>query len=495
MKNRFLLYIAFVFGALNAHAQEFAPGITYDNLIIEHNKTTGEVDVSFRLKINRKAVKSDYVMIITPLLKGERTVELPHVAIQGKQFRIAEQRRLLSGFPAVSPSGSIELNNGDRYNYSASVPYIEWMNNISFLSQAVSYGCCDESAPDLNTLVQNLSLIPLVPVRPVQPVQPVQPVKSAQSYTTRLITSFIMPKVETLKTRSEAGSAYLDFEVGRSEIKPDFKNNTFELRKIYTMIEELQKDSYATITGITIKGYASPEGTYVSNLSLSERRAVALKQHIKTLYGFEDRLFYVKGEGEDWGTLDSLVVQSNMPGKYQILEIIRSVGVFDGREKRLMDLSAGYPYRQMKAEMFPMLRRSDYQLHYTVIPFTVETGKEIFKTKPSNLSLNEMFLIAQEYEAGTDEFNELFETAARLFPLNDVANLNAAASVLSRGDTAAASRYLARVADKNSSTYYNNMGVLNFIQGSRDNALQYFEKAKAAGDEQAMHNVSELNRQ
>jgi len=179
--------------------------------------------------------------------------------------------------------------------------------------------------------------------------------------------SDIVPKVETVKTRNETAKIYLAFVMGRSEIVSGFKNNADGLQRIQNLIHQLLDDPNATITGISIVGYASIEGNYIDNLTLSQQRAVALKDYIKSLYGIRDNhIFTIWGAGEDWATLEELVSRSNMSEKYRILDIIRNTDIFAGREKKLMDLAGGNPYRQMRDEMFPLLRRVECQIHYTV---------------------------------------------------------------------------------------------------------------------------------
>lgn len=68
-------------------------------------------------------------------------------------------------------------------------------------------------------------------------------------------------------------------------------------------------------------------------------------------------------------------------------------------------------------------------------------------TDPRKLSLNEMYLVAQSYPAGSSEYNEVFEIAVRLYPSDPVANLNAAITAVNRGDTAAARRYIKQAAN------------------------------------------------
>lgn len=307
--------------------------------------------------------------------------------------------------------------------------------------------------------------------------------------TPRYAVSYITPETETIKMRSQEGKAYLDFAAGKSDIVSSYGNNASELRKIHELIKEVKNDPDATMTGITIRGYASPEDTYHFNLTLSQRRANALKTHIQSVYSFPNNFFLVEGKGEDWATLDSMVSKSFMADKFHILEIIRGTDVFDGREKKLMTLAEGNPYRKMLKEMFPLLRRSEYSLHYSVAPFTVEKGKEIFKTKPSSLSLHEMFLIANSYTPGSKAFNELFETAARIFTHDDIANLNAASAALERDERILAERYLNSVSEQGrKAAWYNNMGVLNSLKGEFDKALDFLDRAASMGDGQAAQN-------
>ncbi len=322
--------------------------------------------------------------------------------------------------------------------------------------------------------------IPPVVVEP--PVIPYEP---------QLAVSFIMPEANMPKHGSKTGKAYLDFVVGKANIVPSYKNNAKELNKINDLICQVQNDPNTTITGITVRGYASPEGSYESNQLLSERRANALKEHLHTVYGFPYSLFRVEGRGEDWDTLEKLVKESGMDDTYLILETIRSTDVLKGREKKLMSLSGGVPYRRMKADLFPQLRRSEYELHYTVPPFDIAKGKETFKTSPGALSLNELFLIANTYEPGSNAFNEVLETAARIFPNDDEANLNAAAAALERKDTVSATRYLERVKE-HTGAYWNNAGILAYMQDDLVKASGCFERSKSAGSADGSRNAEEL---
>lgn len=82
----------------------------------------------------------------------------------------------------------------------------------------------------------------------------------------RPLMAYVAPPVE-VKNRAKEGSAFLDFPVNRTEIRPDYRQNSRELAAIQEIIESVRGDKYATITGISIKGYASPEAhTPITNV-------------------------------------------------------------------------------------------------------------------------------------------------------------------------------------------------------------------------------------
>lgn len=440
------------------------------------------VFVEMEIGLNEADVDSRSYVLLTPVLRaGSTEKELPAIQVNGhNQHKI--YKRLVSlgkeNKAVITVINASDKKSPQTYLYKTSIVYEPWMKSAEFLLREDQ---CDCSGPLVPMSFELLAKSLTDRNRPEKIPDPL------------LAATYITPDVEKIKRRMESGKAYLDFPVNVSVIRPEFSNNASELQRIYTLIDRLKNDSDSMITGIIISGYASPEGTYNSNLVLSGRRAQALTNHLQKKYGFSNDLFQAKGHGEDWQTLDSLVELSEMKETEQVLAIIRSTGVFDGREKKLMELSGGSPYREMRKEIFPKLRRCDYELHYTVVPFTIEQGKEVMKTRPSGLSLNEMFLIANTYEPGSDAFNDVFETAARIFPQSDVANLNAAASALSRKDIQSAEKYLIKITTKDAA-FWNNYGVLSGLKKEYGKAMEHFTKAKAEGNTQASGNMKEIEK-
>ena len=100
----------------------------------------------------------------------------------------------------------------------------------------------------------------------------------------------------------------------------------------------------------------------------------------------------------------------------------------------------------------------------------------VMKTSPQNLSLNEFYLASQSLEPGSDAYNEVFETAVRMFPDDPVANFNAASAAIGKGDYKAAEKYLAKAPKGNQADYLR--GVMAAKQGDYKTAQRYFSQIK-----------------
>ncbi|MDR2890270.1 MAG: DUF3575 domain-containing protein [Alistipes sp.] len=345
------------------------------------------------------------------------------------------------------------------------------------------YGLGAKRKPAEQVVYDPVVVVPAVVAAPPAPIAPIIPAV-AMVEKPILAAMFVIPEAEVVKARKESGRAYLEFETGRWEILPSFSSNAAELRRIHELVRPVKTDPETTITGMTLTGYASPEDDFGSNMTLSERRAESLRQYLQGIYGFGN-LMTSRGAGEDWQTLAQLVDEANMLDEHVLLDIINGGGNPDARENRLKRVSNGVPYRAIHVGMYPKLRRTDYVVEYEVAPIATQRGKEILHSRPGNLSLNEMFVIAQTYDTGSEEFKEVFDIAVRVYPDSDVAKLNAAAIALERGNSVEAKRYLDRV-EARDAVWWNNAGVLAWLEGNLEEATRCFEKAGAISNENAV---------
>ena len=147
----------------------------------------------------------------------------------------------------------------------------------------------------------------------------------------------------------------------------------------------------------------------------------------------------------------------------------------------------------MLKELYPALRKVNCRIDYTIANFKVDEGKEIIKTQPQYLSLNEMYLMANSYPKGGDDFIKVFDIAVRMYPDDEVANLNAAAVALSKKDLPDARKYLDK-SNKQTAEYANNNGIYYLLSGNKDQAIVEFTKAARNGNEAARYNLEEIEK-
>ena len=305
-------------------------------------------------------------------------------------------------------------------------------------------------------------------------------------YTPSYELAYIEPQAEKEKSRHLSGQAYLSFIVNKTDIRRDYRNNAAELSKVEETINVVRKDPNTTITHIDIHGYASPEGSFANNKRLAEGRAQAFKDYVLQLIDLPANIFSVASTPEDWEGFISWL--SRKEDYSPILDIAKSDADPDAKERQM---KTRYPakWKQLLADVFPTLRHSDYRVSYTIRPFTVEEARDIIRTKPQQLSLNEMFLVANTYAPGSKDYDDVFETAVRLYPDDETANLNAAVIALRKDNLEAASRYLTKAGQ--SAEAQNARGVLAAKQGDYAAAETAFGLSTI---KEADHNLKELQK-
>lgn len=160
-------------------------------------------------------------------------------------------------------------------------------------------------------------------------------------------------------------SCYLSYPQGGYRVSRGYGNNAYELGKLGEFIRNALSDTLIYVRSIQVCGYCSVDGNYASNEQLARKRALDFKQFILSQYPFLKQYpVPVRWVGEDWDKLRSLVAASGISERNEILLIMDRIGVFAGREKLLMDLSGGAPYRTMQELFFPLLRRVELTVEY-----------------------------------------------------------------------------------------------------------------------------------
>ena len=423
------------------------------------------------------------VDFIPQLVAPANTYNLPKVSVKGKDEYLAYERRLSLMSPKekrkhVAPylvkKSNKRTNDTIRYRYV--LPYESWMADAKLNVQRDECGCGESTLMSVQPVIDQVTLERILSPYIVNPHF-----------------AYVEPKVEVVKSREIQAECFLDFEVNKINIRPEYMNNPRELAKIRVMIDDLKLDPSIKVNRLDIIGYASPEGTLATNKRLSEGRAMALRDYLASRYDFPRNQYHIIFGGENWDGLIDALETLDMDYKNEVLDIIQDIPIEKGRETKLMQLRGGVPYRYLLKNVFPSLRVAICKVNYDIKNFNVDEAKEVIKRRPQNLSLNEMFLVANTYPKGSQEFIDVFETAVRMYPDSEIANMNAATAALSRNDLISAERYLKKMESQEYWPEYNNaMGILTLLKGDYELAEEYLNKARELGLDVATDNLEEL---
>lgn len=430
--KRICIYVALgVLGAFSAHAQEINIGQTVARKISDD-----KVEVSFSMDCSTLRLPSRRQMVITPLIISRSesdTLALPSVCIAGRnRYRMNKRKERLYGKEYGKAPVAGEGQEMIRFNrkrdmlleYNETVPAQEWMSGARVEIFRELQGCagCGEALG--NAPVAELPLFKEEVERPNLQIMVAQAEEKRRSFTR---------------------SAYLNFKVNQSALLADYMNNPVELAKIYSSIDSIREDNNYRIARIEIVGYSSPEGSYAANARLSEQRAKALEQNLKHAYQLDDSMIDCRSVPENWEGLAAWLREYRPSYMQKVLDIIGQTPEPDARDAKIKAIDGGKIYNALLQEVYPKLRLVEYTVSYTVVPFSVEQGREIIKTRPDKMNHNEMYQVAVSYGKGSDEYNRIIRMIAARFPGDRIANNNAAIVAWETGDYDAMRVYLKRL--------------------------------------------------
>ena len=442
--------------------------ITVTNFSAERNGNYIEIQMTVGMT-GLKVVSEQCVLLTPRITKGNETLELPAIAVYGRNRYYHYLRN--EGEQMVSGEDEITIRSKDKpdsYPYHELIPYREWMDGATITLSRTDLGCCR------NILSQQEG--------PIGAFQ--------EAFFPELV--YIRPAASREKRRSLEGSAYIDFPVDQTIIYPDYHRNTAELATIVATIDTVRNDPDARIDTIWLKGWASPESPYSHNTDLAIGRTAALKAYLQKIYDLSGITVLTDYEPENWEGLRRFVEKSNLEHRDEIIGLIDSDMEPDPKEARIKKL---YPeeYRFMLQQFYPLLRRTDYRVSYMIRSYSDPAEiLRIMREHPQNLGPDEFYVAAGEFEPGTPEFTEVFETAVRMYPNDEIANLNAANAAMRRGDNETAEQYMKKAGNSPEAMYAR--GAIAIRRQDYAAARRYLQAARDAGLKQAAETLEELEK-
>lgn len=487
-KGVFLTIVAFgmlVAATTSAQSKYYSGNISYEVKDIQQYGNIVNVKVRFALTdFKVKTLKSiDFTPVISD---GVNSIPLPSIAFKGRNNFITYGRTL----DLLSKDGVFEYNKKypkytvinqsvaktEEVIYEFSLPFENWMAN-AHVNILKHLNCCGkETFLERSQIAESVNLE-----------------KEIKLYEPVIFVSYIEPKIEVIKQRSTTIESSVEFQVGAWFLNPSFRENQAKLNKLNDQINDIVKDVYTTITSVVVAGYSSPEGNSKQNSALSMSRINSILKYIEKRVSIPAKLFKLNNVGEAWADLRKIIYDSKYDFRIDLLRIIDSESNFALRNRQIAHLNNGTTYRFLLDSIYPKLRKVVLNIEFDVESFDVNVAREIIKIVPINLSLNEMFQVANSYGIGSDESNEVFLTARRAFPEEAVSRINAASVRLLRGELSIAEDYLYGLSPTEEyAEFYNVNGIISMMNGLYDEAEEYFNTAKSMGLEAAEHNLKEL---
>lgn len=432
--------------------------------------------LAFNVEVDRRAINNRQSWRFVPELSVPETgqsAQFPTLLITGRQKERHFQRKerfgnrwLMENYPDYKTS--MPKGTDTVITYRVTVPYEDWMDKAHLTVH--QYLASPKEKRQLFSYGGHAMMRP-------EPKAP---------YHIQPLVNYITPPKE-VKRRSAAYRALIDFPMGLSRIIADYRRNPEELALIDRQLRLIKDNPYVEIGGIYMEGYASPDGRNENNRRLSEERAKALENYFVEHHGVTKDILHITNVTEDWDGMRTIVDGwEDAASKQRVLKVIDCPDAPDTKEKRLRVLPE---WVRLVKEVFPLLRRTEYRIHFIIRDFSVEETRSLIETHPELFSHYELYMLAMSYGDNTVRRLEILEMILRYYPEDDIALNNYGAALISSGELASAKRYLGRISDK--SVAANNFGIIHLLAGEWDDAECYLKLSRT---EESLHNLQELRR-
>lgn len=463
---KILLALAAVAFAMPAAADNYNGRVAFTQTTPKVAKDSIRFGVN--VVLDQVALGSRTLLTLTPKLvseDGTQTYAFSAVSVGGRNRQIMWQRHNIAGAqPVYHKNGSAQT-----ISLALAAPNVAWIKKARLVVDEQVQGCagCEQGEMRYNLLSRLVK----------------------EEYRPKFTTVFVTPKPEPVKTRSDRFIARFNFRVNRSELLPELGNNRVEFARVDSVAKAILLNTDVKVKNVSIDGYASPEGTDAGNLKLSQNRALSFADYLRRTYKLSRGVLNGVGHGSDWeGLRNSVIADANVPNKQGVLDVLSAASNNEVRKTNLRKLDAGQPYAYLLANHYPPLRRTEYQFTYTVRDFNLEEAIQRIYSNPSLLSLNEMYLVANHYAAGSAERRNALETAQRVYPNAPESRFNALAYRMAQGEPVNEEQFLVNYTA--SPEKWNNLGVYYGLRKDYARAKECFSRAGNLPAAQA--NLAEL---
>lgn len=402
------------------------------------------VDVSINVVYPAKYFNKNAVMTFTPMLVADNaTVEYPQVTLQGEK---------------VQGNGGVISAAGGSYTYTGKVAYQDAL------------------------LQSDLMVKSAVQVKKKSVNLPAVKIGEGVIATAALLQDDALPitsmnqfkRSEILTSESE-----IVFQINQASVRSNELSKQ-GMKDVKTFAKNAAADSTMTLKGVSIIGYASPDGPEDGNESLSKNRQAAaekaLKSSIKATYEGTNT-------AEDWDGFRMLMENSDIQDKEAILNVLSQYSDPVVREAEIKKM--GTVYKQIADNILPQLRRSK------IVVSAEKVGKSDSVLLAAGLGKSDVKLTEDEYmfaatiAENASDAEKILKNGANAYSNSWKIVNNLGCVQLEEGnleDAQASFTHADELSDGDKSVK-NNLGAVAVKQGDLAKGFEYFEVAQGAGSE------------
>ena len=495
---RTLLLAALLLGTAQLQAQTVYKGL----ILISHERFTlqgGRLHVFMKVSFDDGAIATGETLLFTPELKlGNLNVRLATMAVSGDARERYEQRtdelqhRMRVNVPMVARDPHTGIHT---FIYDTTIPYQQWMSG-----SALWIECEENSWQGRNPHVYEDLVISRLPVQGItqQPVaqsvkqQSVKQVAGKQASKPaagskvagvpgRISTQwlqFIQPQDGAGGASVVTGTVQLPYG-----LRPTKRGTRFLADSIGRIIRRENQRHSGRLFSVEMVGYGAPIKHPRKNERRAAKQTLLLKQALQARHLLGDTDLKLTWVAEDWDSIRRLVAASHMPLKLAAQDIMATVDVSLGREYALRSLGAGGLYQYMRHDIFPRVCRLTYRLYYAPRASKYHDAGRVSGGLLTALTPLNFYDTALAFGFGSQEFYDVIDLAANLFPDCVEACVDAGAVALLHGNTLKARQYLEPWARHQYA--WCNLGLLCLMEGNRAQAEVYLRMAASNGVPQA----------
>ncbi len=141
-----------------------------------------------------------------------------------------------------------------------------------------------------------------------------------------------------------------------SKLNTEYLQNADSIEELMGIIDDILADSTTSIEAVQFVGYTSPDGTEDANQGLGYARAKSFREHIKKHHQLPDSIFEIADGGKSWSMIYNDIRQIEPGDSEELISMLKAEKSPQARETLLKRYNGGTLYQELLERMFPAHR-------------------------------------------------------------------------------------------------------------------------------------------